>query len=188
VPIRYGHRLLQASAQLLLWVSLVGYLEHNREIYSIVLTLRWGAPRVLQFLVGVSPIFVGFALFGTVYFGTHVKLFGSLSASMTTLFAVLNGDVILDTVDALAVHGFGVSGKLYVFTFISLFVYVVLNLFIAIVEEAFFATRNARRRLDVVLTDPSAVATSTGDASSEMARVLLQIVHANERAARATTG
>ncbi|GLE02890.1 hypothetical protein PINS_up011754 [Pythium insidiosum] len=171
---------------LLLWASLVGYLEHNRQIYSIVLTLRWSAPRVLQFLVGVSPVFLGFALFGTIYFGPRVAVFGSLSASMMTLFAVLNGDVILDTFDALERHGFATSGTLYLYSFIALFIYVVLNIFIAIVEEAFFATRNCRRLLDLLLSDPKYAATNVSaeaaaaEVSSEMVKLLLQVLEDTE--------
>ncbi|RLN45202.1 hypothetical protein BBJ28_00023241, partial [Nothophytophthora sp. Chile5] len=154
MPIHFWHRLLHATALLLLWSCLVGYLEHNRHIYSIVLTLKWGTPRVLQFLLGVSPIFFGFALFGTIYFGNKIEEFGTLGASMTTLFALMNGDVILDTFDAMELHHFFVSGKLYLYSFISLFMYVVLNIFIAIVEEAFFATQTTRRRLSELLADP----------------------------------
>lgn len=179
VPIHFWHRLLHATAVLLLWSCLVGYLEHNSHVYSIVLTLRWGAPRVLQFLIGVSPIFLGYALFGTIYFGTRIKEFGSMSASMATLFAVMNGDVILDTFDAFDLHHFAVSGKIYLYSFISLFIYVVLNIFVAIVEEAFFATRSCRRMLSVLLSDPdfaTAKVAQETEISAEMVRVLLRAV------------
>uniref|UniRef100_K3W605 Polycystin cation channel PKD1/PKD2 domain-containing protein n=1 Tax=Globisporangium ultimum (strain ATCC 200006 / CBS 805.95 / DAOM BR144) TaxID=431595 RepID=K3W605_GLOUD len=183
VPIHFWHRLLHATALLLLWSGLVGYLEHNSHIYSIVLTLKWGAPRVLQFLIGVSPIYIGYALFGTIYFGARIKEFGTLSASMATLFAVMNGDVILDTFDAFDVHHFSVSGKLYLYSFISLFIYVVLNIFIAIVEEAFFATRSCRRTLSILLTDPAfetAKVAQETEISAEMVRVLLRFVDSDD--------
>lgn len=179
VPLHFWHRLLHASALLLLWSCLVGYLEHNRHVYSIVLTLKWGAPRVLQFLVGVSPIFLGYALFGTIYFGTRLKAFGSVGASAATLFAVMNGDEILDTFDALELHHFRVSGKLFLYSFIALFIYVVLNIFVAIVEEAFFATRARRRLLSSLLTDPTfttAQAAHETEISAEVVRVLLRAV------------
>lgn len=184
VPIHFGHRLLHATALLLLWSTTVGYLSHNRNIYSIVLTLKWGAPRVLQFLIGVSPIFIGFALFGTIYFGNRIKMFGTVGASMTTLFSILNGDEILDTFDALNLHGFSVSGKVYLYTFISLFIYVVLNIFIAIVEEAFFATRKTRRTLSVLLADPQlsrAQFTHEGEVSAELLRLLLRVMDSEEK-------
>ncbi|DAZ97857.1 TPA: hypothetical protein N0F65_003284, partial [Lagenidium giganteum] len=176
-PISYWHRMAQGTALLLLWSCLVGYLEHNRKIYSIVLTLRWGIPRVAQFLVGVSPIFIGYALFGTIYFGPRIQEFGSLGTSMVTLFAVMNGDVILDTFDAL--HHFGWLGRIYLFSFISLFIYVVLNIFVAIVEEAFFATRSCRRMLDLLLSDrqfaTSSVVQDT-EISVEMVRTMLKLM------------
>ena len=153
MPIRFWHRLLHATALLLLWSCLVGYLEHNQHIFSIVLTLKWGTPRVLQFLLGVSPIFIGYALFGTMYFGNRIEGFGTLSNSMITLFSLMNGDVIMDTFDAMELHHFIVSGKVYLYSFTSLFTYVVLNIFIAIVEEAFFATQSTRRRLRDYLSD-----------------------------------
>ncbi|CEG47548.1 Mucolipidin and related proteins (TRML subfamily of transient receptor potential proteins) [Plasmopara halstedii] len=153
IPIRFWHRLLHATALLLLWSSSMGYLQHNQNIFSIVLTLKLGLPRVLQFLLGVFPLFFGYALFGTIYFGNKIEEFGCLSASMVTLFSLMNGDAILDTFDAMKLHNFSISGKVYMYSFISLFTYVVLNIFIAIVEEAFFATQSSRRRLNDLLSD-----------------------------------
>lgn len=176
VPLHYWHRLLHATAVLLLWACLVGYLGHNRHIYSIVLTLKWGTPRVLQFLVGVSPIFIGYALFGTIYFGNKIAAFGSLSSSMTTLFAVMNGDIILDTFDMFELHRYALSGKIYLYSFISLFIYVVLNIFIAIVEEAFFATRSTKRLLSSVLMDPNVTRSNESEISAEMVRTLLRLL------------
>ncbi|KAG7392072.1 Mucolipin-2 [Phytophthora pseudosyringae] len=179
MPIQFWHRLLHATALLLLWSCLVGYLEHNQHIYSIVLTLKWGTPRVLQFLLGVSPIFFGYALFGTIYFGNKIEEFGTLSASMVTLFSLMNGDIIMDTFDAMELHQFIVSGKVYLYSFISLFMYVVLNVFIAIVEEAFFATQSTRRRLSDLLSDPRVSRVNVAkesDISAEMMRALLQLM------------
>ncbi|KAI9915526.1 hypothetical protein PsorP6_007466 [Peronosclerospora sorghi] len=78
IPIGFWHQLLHATALLLLWSCLVGYLEHNQHIYSIVMTLQCGTPRVLQFLLGVSPILVGYALFGTIYIGNKMEEFGTM--------------------------------------------------------------------------------------------------------------
>jgi hypothetical protein len=50
---------------------------------------------------------------------------------------VVNGDVVLDTFDALS-YQVGL-GELYLSVYILLFTYVVLMTIIAIVEEAFFA-------------------------------------------------
>ncbi|KAI9914758.1 hypothetical protein PsorP6_008235 [Peronosclerospora sorghi] len=101
IPIVFWHRLIRATALLLLWSCLVGYLEHNEHNYSIIMTLQWGTPRVLQFLLGVSLILVGYALFDTIYFGNKMEEFGTISASMMNLFSLMNGDIIADTFDAM---------------------------------------------------------------------------------------
>jgi hypothetical protein len=71
-----------------------------------------------------------------VAFGDEVDRFGDVPQTLRTLFAVVNGDIIYDTFNAVDVVGWG--GSAYVFVYITLFTYVVLMTIIAIVEEAFF--------------------------------------------------
>ena len=54
------HRLLGSLGCSLLWVNLVRYLQYNRNYYMVILTIRFAAPRVLRFLVGVLPIMMGY--------------------------------------------------------------------------------------------------------------------------------
>ena len=133
------HRLLGSLGCSLLWVNLVRYLQYNRNYYMVILTMRRGGPRVLRFMVGVLPIMMGYAFFGMTYFGSESDRFETFGASMVTLFAVLNGDVIRETfLNLMPVYP--VMSQVYLYTFISLFMYVVLNVFIAIIEEAFFVS------------------------------------------------
>lgn len=137
------HRLMGSLGCSLLWVNLVRYLQYNRNYYMVILTIRYAAPRVLRFLVGVLPIMMGYAFFGMTYFGSESDRFSSFGASMVTLFAVLNGDVIRETfLNLLPVYP--AISQIYLYTFICLFIYVVLNVFIAIVEEAFFMSRRTQ--------------------------------------------
>ena len=110
------------------------------QYYALILTLKKSAPRVLAFLVGVMPVFLGFAYFGVAYFSTGSSLFSTVDTSAVALFALLNGDVIHDVFDAIYPIS-PVLSRIYLYTFISLFIYAVLNIFIAIVEDAFFAAR-----------------------------------------------
>ncbi|KAF1779338.1 Polycystin cation channel, PKD1/PKD2 [Phytophthora cactorum] len=93
--------------------------------------------RVMQFLVGVLPIFVGFVLFGTVMFGAKVPRFQSASSTATTLFSVANGDEIHDTFNDVAYTPW--IGQIYVYSYMILFSYVVLMVCIGIIEDAFFS-------------------------------------------------
>ncbi|KAG7381505.1 Mucolipin-2 [Phytophthora pseudosyringae] len=126
-----------ASCCALQWGSLVRYLQVNARFHILGLTLRRGLPRVVQFLVGVLPIFVGFVLFGTVMFGAKVPRFQSASATATTLFSVANGDEIHDTFNDVAYTPW--IGQIYVYSYMILFSYVVLMVCIGIIEDAFFS-------------------------------------------------
>lgn len=126
-----------ASCCALQWGSLVRYLQVNTRFHILGLTLRRGLPRVLQFLVGVLPIFVGFVLFGTVMFGAKVPRFQSASATATTLFSVANGDEIHDTFNDVAYTPW--IGQIYVYSYMILFSYVILMVCIGIIEDAFFS-------------------------------------------------
>ncbi|KAG6590642.1 Mucolipidin [Phytophthora cinnamomi] len=126
-----------ASCCALQWGSLVRYLQVNTRFHILGLTLRRGLPRVMQFLAGVLPIFVGFVLFGTVMFGAKVPRFQSASATATTLFSVANGDEIHDTFNDVAYTPW--IGQIYVYSYMILFSYVVLMVCIGIIEDAFFS-------------------------------------------------
>lgn len=122
------------------WISGIQYFEMFPQYYALILTLRKSAPRVLAFLMGVMPVFLGFAYFGVAYFSTGSALFSNVDQSAVALFALLNGDVIHDVFDNIYPIS-PVLSRIYLYTFISLFIYAVLNIFIAIVEDAFFAAK-----------------------------------------------
>ncbi|ETV88850.1 hypothetical protein H257_00330 [Aphanomyces astaci] len=57
------------------WLSLLRFLSFNPRTYILGLTLKRGAPQVVEFLIGVCPLFVGYVLFGTIMFGATVVYF-----------------------------------------------------------------------------------------------------------------
>merc|ERR1719510_2181317 len=122
------------------WFDLVQYFQHFPKYYEVIRTLKISAPRVMRFVVGVSPILFGFAMFGVAFFSTYSELFKDLGSAFVTLFALLNGDVIHDVfVDIYPADS--IISRLYVYVFILLFIYAVLNIFIAIIEEGFLKSR-----------------------------------------------
>jgi hypothetical protein len=122
------------------WVQVVQYFETTTSYYVLVSTLLRGAPRVARFLVGVFPVFFGYAMFGVSYFSGVSLNFASVDSACVTLFSLLNGDAIHDTFDEIYPSSPFVS-RVYLYTFISLFIYAVLNIFIAIIEDAFFLAK-----------------------------------------------
>ena len=130
-------RLWLGLACLMLWLALIQYLEFEARYYVMILTLKRAVPRIGQFLLGIAPMFLGYALLGMILFGDQNPLFGSLLRTVGTLFCVVNGDSIKVVLDSLGGSGVGV---LYVVLYMMLFTYVVLMTCIAIVEEAFFSS------------------------------------------------
>jgi len=126
------------------WFDLVQFFEHFPKYYELFLTLKMSAPRIIRFVIGVSPIIVGFAMFGVAFFSTYSELFRDLGSAFVTLFALLNGDVIHDVFMDIYPAGALIS-RLYLYIFISLFIYAVLNIFIAIIEDGYFAARKTQK-------------------------------------------
>ena len=80
-------------------------------------------------------------------FGPYVYKFNSVSQTSDTLFALLNGDEILDTfmqVDA-GNHLLFVFSKLYFYSFIMLFIYVVLSVMISLIGDAMIIAQSAAK-------------------------------------------
>lgn len=50
---------------------------------------------MLQFLVGIGPLFVGFMVFGVFVFAESTYKFASFSQSAVTLFSLSNGGTLL---------------------------------------------------------------------------------------------
>jgi hypothetical protein len=96
VETRFWLKLLLGLGCFLQYLSVVQFFETSPRYNVLVLTLKRGIPRVAHFLLGTSPLFFGFMLLGMVLFGDHCDGFGDLGSTAATLFAVVNGDVILD--------------------------------------------------------------------------------------------
>lgn len=64
---------------------------------------------------------IGYALLGMVCFGDVTDRFGDVGETFRTLFAVVNGDIIYDTFNAIEFAGLG--GQLYLYVYILIFTY-----------------------------------------------------------------
>lgn len=186
-------------ACLLLYLGAVQYLEFFPRYYIMISILKRTTPRVSRFLLGVFPLFIGYALLGMVAFGDQVDRFGDVVQTLRTLFAVVNGDIIYDSFNSVDFLGWG--GSLYIYAYIFIFTYVVLMTIIAIVEESFFECsgisvldRNARTGKNDIsvyadqseadttsnLTERSTDLGSTGAGKRQLPEPLRALFHANK--------
>ena len=135
---------LLGSAALLAWISLLRYLRYFDTYYVLIRTLTRAIPKVTRFVAGIAPIVIGYALFGATVFWES-KFFSSVTGSVVSLFALLNGDVIHEAFEDVSVNS-PFIGPIYLYSFLVLFMYVVLNVFLSIVEEAFFSAKEHEDR------------------------------------------
>eukprot|EP00300_Choanocystis_sp_HF-7_P005485 c14107_g1_i1.p1 GENE.c14107_g1_i1~~c14107_g1_i1.p1 ORF type:complete len:487 (-),score=105.43 c14107_g1_i1:829-2244(-) len=68
------HRFLTGMGCMLMWINLIRYLEYNDKYYALILTLKNGTPGVIRFTVGAAPMYIGYALFGVIFFGPDTEL------------------------------------------------------------------------------------------------------------------
>lgn len=116
---------------------------HTSHFDSIRRTLLVVGPRVGAYVVGVLPIFVGYALCGMALFGGH-ELFATLGDSCLTLFCALFGDSLIDIFTVIDQHSSVAMqwiAKLYFVSFLVLFITNMLNIGLSVVQDAFAAAQ-----------------------------------------------
>ena len=148
VAVSHATSLAFACAAFLQWLTLVQYLRHHAHLYIVMRTLARGTPALLQFLLGVVPIFIASTVFACSMFGVNTIRFDGLVRSAITLFAVssaaseyhasklrctpssqvLNGDVVRETFQVTLANEYTwftqVVVQAFLYFFISMFIYV----------------------------------------------------------------
>ena len=111
-------------------------------------TLRHAAKHILFFMLSVIPVYWAYAVFGVLNFGPYTVKFGSMDQALVTLFTLLNGDNIYDTIAEIeeGTYGYPVVYRVYIFTFVTLFITTVLNVFIFIIEDAYHRAKEVQQR------------------------------------------
>eukprot|EP00053_Salpingoeca_punica_P014066 m.127649 g.127649 ORF g.127649 m.127649 type:complete len:594 (-) comp16368_c1_seq1:346-2127(-) len=136
----------RAAGILCSWFSFLKYLEWKTQLYALVLTLKASLPRVVVFIVTVTPIYIAFALVGVACFSEHKELFGDLFRASQTLFALLCGDSILSvfqTLQSNATVGYRVFAQIYLYVFCVMAITTINNVFIFIIESGYDVAKRA---------------------------------------------
>ncbi|KAL9642756.1 hypothetical protein ABK040_009833 [Willaertia magna] len=140
--------ILLGLSAILVWSNIVQYFSHNPKFYVLIKALRKGLPNVVRFIVGATPILIGYALCGMVLFGSYSQYFRGFENSLITLFSSANGDALHDTFDLIYGQNLVIAyfSRIYLITFVCLFTYSVINIFILIMEDAYFSVKEAGLR------------------------------------------
>ena len=138
---------LIGSAVAINWIAALRFLSFDKGYYILVLTLSVATPNILRLMICILAIYVGYVLCGWVVFAPYTYKFASIGQTVDTLFAMINGDEILDSF--MQVTGssslLSVFSKVYFYSFIVLFIYVVLSVMISLIGEAMIVAQSAVR-------------------------------------------
>mmetsp|Transcript_18872 Transcript_18872/g.34969 ORF Transcript_18872/g.34969 Transcript_18872/m.34969 type:complete len:693 (+) Transcript_18872:169-2247(+) len=150
IPTSVTEKLLCGLSCMLVWLTWIQFYKHNKRYYSFVLTMSHAMPLLLPFLIGVTPIFLGYAMFGLSYFGNQVTWFQLPEGTFKLLFSVLNGDVVYQTFVSMWQPNSAIV-TIYWVTFIIIFMYGVLNVTISVIEHSYFSSQGEVRTFDMFI-------------------------------------
>jgi hypothetical protein len=78
MPSLLSHKVLAGMGCLLLWTGGLRYLEYYQTLYELVPTINTAVQRLVPFLAGFLPIFLGYAVMGLSAFGQTVPAFSTV--------------------------------------------------------------------------------------------------------------
>ena len=128
-----------ASGCFFAYINICKYMENLKNYSMIFLTIKKALPNSISYLIGVMPLFLGYAFFGVCVFWNSER-FDSLWNSIATLYSIMNGDSVLLIIDDLQDRSFFL-GTIYVYSFCIVFIAIVVNTFFAIISEVYVSRK-----------------------------------------------
>eukprot|EP00981_Chlorochromonas_danica_P001176 scaffold261_cov169-Ochromonas_danica.AAC.10 len=144
-----GKALLGAS-NIIMWSTALQFMVIWPSAYAIALTMQTALPRVLLFLAGFLPMFLGFVVLGVVLFSKKMGMFKSFAQGGWGLFSFMNGDSVKPIILLMMTRSYW-SGLLFSVIFLLILAYLMINILIAIIEEAYFIARRRDRTLESMM-------------------------------------
>lgn len=124
---------------LLIFIKYMNNLGSCSIIYE---TIKRGVPPSLNYLIGVLPSFIGYAIFGKCVFWRS-EFFATLTSAIASLFSLMMGDSVYFIFDDLINKNYFL-GTIYCYSFCIMFIVIVMNIFLGIVGEAFVTKKEKK--------------------------------------------
>jgi hypothetical protein len=77
------------------WFSIPSFFHHTAKYSLITRTISFTSPTVFRAMIGIIPVFIGFAFLGLCLFWDSNR-YKDLTFSLFTCFAAINGDSLYD--------------------------------------------------------------------------------------------
>ncbi|KAM3147261.1 hypothetical protein pb186bvf_000512 [Paramecium bursaria] len=121
------------------WMVPIKYLEYFENINMMSSTLRRSSRNILMFLISILPFFFGFAFLAQCIF-YKFYYFKNTVESAISLFALANGDIMLETFDT--TRSRGILGQIFITIFMVLFFTAVQSVLVTIIMEGYEKNRS----------------------------------------------
>ena len=136
------------------WINIIQYLRYNRKYYVFFRAIVKSFPSILKLVVGMIPLFVGYAFIGTAIFW-QVHKFEDINRTMQSLFGMVNADGIFFIFNEITKINYWL-GQIYLYSFIFIFIYLVQNLFLQVVYKVYaMDTKDMKDERKFTLEDDS---------------------------------
>ena len=123
-------------------VVFIKYMDNLGSCSIIYETIERGVPPSLNYIVGVLPAFLGYAILGKCIFWRS-EFFATLTNAIASLYALMNGDSVYFIFDDLIKNHY-FFGTIYCYSFCIMFIVIVMNIFLSIVGEAFVTKKEKK--------------------------------------------
>ena len=133
------------------WIGVVRYMETSEQYSILGRTLTFAMPNVMKTLISTLPVLMGYTFLGVALFWKSNR-FSSATGCLTTLYALMFGDMVYDTFYDLSLTHFFYS-QIYLYSFVFFSICVINSLFISVIEDA-YVTAKYTSRLDMFLGRP----------------------------------
>lgn len=122
------------------WIKVLKYISFNQTMMQFSTTLKRCAKDLFGFGVMFIIVFVAFAHFGFMIFGTENSDFKSFKASLFTAMRIILGDF-----DYLALERTNrILGPIYFILYIFFVFFILLNMFLAIINDTYSAVKSEK--------------------------------------------
>ncbi|KAG8454241.1 hypothetical protein GDO86_000762 [Hymenochirus boettgeri] len=133
------------------WVKLFKYANFNRTMTQLSTTMSRCAKDILGFAIMFFIIFLAYAQFAYLVFGTQVDDFSTFQYCIFTQFRIIMGDFDVTEVE----EANRILGPVYFTSFVFFMFFILLNMFLAIINDAYSEVKTdmAQQKSEMELTD-----------------------------------
>ena len=124
------------------YINLMKYFENFKDYSDIYLAMKRGLPSSFNYVIGVLPLFIGYAFFGKCVFWKSDR-FALISDSIAVLYSLMNGDSVYDIFVDLCDKSY-FFGCIFCYSFCMFSICGIINIFLGIIGEAYVSKKEKK--------------------------------------------